>query len=84
MPLNIGNDGDFTPYLKYNAKAGRFYIRPPGATEDVELMNPRLAIDMANIRTGWVCFQEGLAPEKVWDASLTQRSPLSSLRPQPQ
>ena len=75
MPLNIGGDTDFTPYLKYNAKAGRFYIRPAGVTEDIEIVNPRLAIDMANIRTGWVCFQEGLGPEKVWDATLAQAAP---------
>ena len=75
MALNIGGSEGFTPYLKYNAKAGRFYIRPAGATEDVELMNPRLAIDMANAHAGWVCFQEGLPPEKVWDTSLVERTP---------
>src|SRR5262245_65033316 len=32
MPLNLSvGDGDFTPYLKYNAKAGRFYVKPEGA-----------------------------------------------------
>jgi len=72
MPLNLGGDNDFTPYLKYNTKAGRFYVRPQGVTEDVEIVNPRLAIDMANIRTGWIYYSEGSGPEKVWDTSLAQ------------
>src|SRR3990167_3963411 len=73
MPLNLTvNDGDITPYLKYNAKAGRFYVRTQGATEDVEIDRPRLAIDMAHIKTGWIFYQEGAGPEKVWDPSPTQ------------
>ena len=68
MPLPLStNDGDFTPYLKYNAKAGRFYVRPQGATQDVEVVNPRLAFDMAHIKTGWLFYQEGAGPEKIWD-----------------
>lgn len=76
MPLNLTtNDGDITPYLKYNAKAGRFYVKPQGGGEDVEVQNPRLAIDMAHIRTGWIFYQEGAGPEKVWDPSATQMAP---------
>ena len=68
MPLPLStSDGEFTPYLKYNAKAGRFYVRPQGATQDVEVMNPRLAFDMEHIKTGWLFYQEGVGPEKVWD-----------------
>lgn len=70
MPLNLTvNDGDITPYLKYNAKAGRFYVRPEGGTQDQEIINPRLVFDMANIKTGWIFYQEGAGPEKVWDPS---------------
>ena len=76
MPLNLSiNDGDITPYLKYNAKAGRFYVRPQGASEDVEVHNPRLAFDMAHIKTGWIFYQEGAGPEKVWDPSSAQMAP---------
>lgn len=77
MPLNLASgDADFTPFLKYNAKAGRFYVRPQGATEDVEVVNPRLAIDMNYIKTGWIYYsQEGGAPEKVWDPTITQMAP---------
>jgi hypothetical protein len=76
MPLNLSvGEGDFTPYLKYNAKAGRFYVKPEGATEEVEIVNPFLAIDMANIKTGWLYYAEGSGPEKVWDPSSSQMAP---------
>src|SRR3990170_4891449 len=72
MPLPLTtNDGEFTPYLKYNAKAGRFYARPPGGQEDIEIVNPRLAFDMAHVKTGWLFYQEGVGPEKVWDTGGT-------------
>lgn len=75
MPLNLSvNDGDFTPYLKYNAKAGRWYVRLQGQTVDVEIDKPRLAVDMAHIRTGWLFYQEGVGPEKVWDPSASQEA----------
>lgn len=76
MPLNLSvGDGDFVPYLKYNAKAGRFYVKPEGATEEIEITGPVLAFDMANIRTGWLYYAEGSGPEKVWDPSPTQMAP---------
>lgn len=76
MPLNLSvNEGDFTPYIKYNAKAGRFYVKPEGATEEVEVVNPLLAFDMAHIKTGWLFYQEGAGPEKVWDPSPSQAAP---------
>jgi len=79
MPLNLSvGDGDFTPFLKYNAKAGRFYARPDGGAEEVEIVNPTLVFDMANIKTGWLYFPEGAGPEKVWDPSLEQQAPKPS------
>ncbi len=73
MPLNLSvGDGDFTPYIKYNAKAGRWYVKPEGATEEIEVVNPALAFDMANIRTGWLFYAEGSGPEKIWDPSPSQ------------
>lgn len=76
MPLNLSvGDGDFTPYIKYNAKAGRWYVKPEGATEDVEVANPALAFDMAHIKTGWIFYNEGSGPEKIWDPSPTQMAP---------
>ena len=73
MPLNLSvNDGDFTPYIKYNAKAGRWYVKIEGNANDVEVVNPRFAFDMANIKTGWLFYAEGTGPEKVWDPSNTE------------
>ncbi len=70
MPLNLSvSEGDFVPYLKYNAKAGRFYAKAEGGTEEVEIVNPLLAFDMKNIRTGWLYYAEGSGPEKIWDPS---------------
>lgn len=70
MPLNLTiNDGEFVPYLKYNAKAGRFYAKAEGVTGEIEIINPMLAFDMSRIKTGWLFYSEGSGPEKVWDAS---------------
>lgn len=72
--LDIGNGsgGDFTPWVKYNAKAGRWYIK--GDAGDVEIQNPAFVADFANIKTGWFYFAAGSAPEKIIDPSLTQRA----------
>ena len=68
MPLDLQvNDGAFTPYIKYNAKAGRFYVKLDGVDGDIEIQNPTLAFDFANIKTGWIAFYEGSAPQKVFD-----------------
>lgn len=68
MPLNLTvNEGDFTPFIKYNAKAGRWYAKFEGQASEVEIINPRLLFDMLNIRTGWLYYAEGSGPEKVWD-----------------
>ena len=77
MPLNlsVSSDAEFVPYMKYNAKAGRFYVKPEGATEEVEIINPTLAFDMAYVRTGWLYYAEGSGPEKIWDPSSAQMAP---------
>ncbi len=72
--LDIGNSsGDFTPWIKFNAKAGRWYIK--GDNGDVEVTNPEFVADFANIKTGWFYYAAGQAPERVFDPSLTQRAP---------
>lgn len=73
--LDIGNQssGDFTPWIKYNAKAGRWYIK--GENGDVEVSNPEFVADFANIKTGWFYYAAGQAPERVLDPSLSQRAP---------
>lgn len=67
MPLPLStSDGDFTPFIKYNTKAGRWYVRDEDGA-DVEVINPKLIFDFDNIKTGWLFFEEGVGPEKVWD-----------------
>jgi hypothetical protein len=57
--------------LKFNAKAGRFYVKHADVAMagEVEITNPRLAIDFANIKTGWILYSEGGAPQKLWDVN---------------
>jgi hypothetical protein len=70
MPLNLTmNDGDFTPYIKYNAKAGRWYVK--GENGEIEVSNPRLVFDFENIKTGWIYYPKGAAPVRIWNASAT-------------
>lgn len=68
--LNIvSNNADYDPYVKYNAKAGRWYAKI-GETES-EIQNPVFIADFANIKTGWILFLEGQAPSKIWDTNLS-------------
>lgn len=73
MPLNMsaGGSGDFTAYIKFNAKAGRFYVKNPNDINggEIEITNPRLAIDFDNIKTGWIMYADGSPPQKVWDVN---------------
>ena len=73
MPLNIGASGAAKPYVKYNSKADKWFTRGDGG--DVEIDRPTFVADLANIRTGWMCFREGQAPEKVIDPSLDRTAP---------
>jgi len=76
MPLNLNADGgDFTPYLKFNAKAGRFYARFDGFDGDVEVPPPRLVFDFPNIQTGWIAFSPSGPPQCAWDPSLALEAP---------
>ena len=70
LNLNPGG-GDFNPYLKYNAKAGRFYVKDPKDINggEVEVVNLRMAIDFDNVKQGWLLYQEGAAPQRLWDVN---------------
>ncbi len=64
--------GDFVTYVKYNAKAGRFYTKPDGGGDEYEVTDFTAIFDMENLQTGWFLFAAGQAPSKVMDPSLTQ------------
>jgi len=74
MSLNIGGTGIARPFAKFNAKADKWFVRGPDG-EDAEIARPTFVIDLDNIATGWVCFREGQAPERVMDQSLDQPAP---------
>ena len=73
MPLNIGVSGSITPYVKYNAKSDKWFVR--GEDGDEEIARPTFVADLANIATGWLRFREGEAPERSIDPSLDRAAP---------
>ncbi len=74
MGLNIGGSGTIKPYVKYNAKADKWFVRSPEGG-DQEIMRPTFLLDLKNISTGWLRFREGQAPERVIDPSLDWAAP---------
>lgn len=55
MGLNIvSQGGDFDPYVKYNAKAGRWYCKD--GEGEKEVTNPVFVADFANINPHYHCF----------------------------
>ena len=71
--LNIGATGSIKPYVKFNAKADKWFAK--GETGDIEIGRPTFVADLANIATGWLRFREGQAPERVIDPSLDRAAP---------
>ena len=74
MPLNLeSSSGDFTPIIKMNAKAGRWYKRDQVGDQyqDVEVADLTAVFDLENIATGWLAFPQGGAPNWVPDPSLS-------------
>lgn len=73
---NPATGGEFKVFVKYNAKAGRWYTKEdkPEADE-FEVTNMTAIFDMDNLRTGWFLFAPGVAPVKQFDPSLTEPSP---------
>lgn len=73
MALNIvqkENTGSYDPYVKFNGKAGRWYIKNE-AGEEIEVTPTSFVADLENIKTGWMMFAAGLAPDKVYDTNLS-------------
>lgn len=76
MPLMsnpAGGEGGFTTYVKYNAKAGRWYTKKDEKdAPEFEVANFTAVMDLANVKTGWFLFAAGVAPAKTYDPSLVQ------------
>jgi hypothetical protein len=65
--LDIGGSGEFTPYLKYNSKSNQWSWR--GEDGEVQLASPVFAMDLTNIQTAWLRFDEGAAPDRLIDGA---------------
>lgn len=73
LGLNTGGEGggDFTPVLKYDARAGRAFrvdrSQDAGGawqTDNVEVTNGlTMVMDLENIQVGWLLFASGVAPQ---------------------
>ena len=74
MTLNIGGSGIAKPFVKFNAKADKWFVRSPEGG-DQEIARPTFLLDLKNIRTGWLRFREGQAPERLIDPSLDRAAP---------
>ncbi len=68
MSLYQAPSGDGTNYVKFNGKAGRWYVKKDGA--EVEVQNPVFVMDLPNAKRAWMHFQEGQAPNVVYFPSL--------------
>lgn len=78
MALNIvKQSGDFDKYVKFNGKSGRWSMKDDAGVEQ-EISPTAFVADFDNIKTGWLYFAAGVAPDKVFDDSLTQPAPKPS------
>lgn len=64
MSLYEAPSGDMTPWVKFNGKAGRWYVKKDST--EVEVVNPVFVADLANAKRAWMHFQEGQAPNVVY------------------
>jgi hypothetical protein len=72
--LNIGGSGTIKPWVKFNSKADKWFVRGPEGG-DMEIQRPTFLIDLKNIATGWFRFAQGQAPERRIDPSLDVTAP---------
>lgn len=63
LGLSVG-DGNFTPYVKFDARAGRWFTK--GADGDIDITDGFTAVfDFAQVEVGWMLFAAGTAPVYV-------------------
>lgn len=65
--------GDFLPYIGFNAKSDKWFVKV--GTEKVALKGEiAFVVDFKNLKTGWMLFADGLAPNKVYDPSIEEKA----------
>ena len=72
MTLNLKNDGNFTPHVRWMASTSTWKKSTDDGTVDVEI--PLSIYDLENVQTGWGIFAEGEAPEWIMDPSLKDKA----------
>jgi hypothetical protein len=75
--LDLGG-GEFTPFLKFNAKAKEWTWSGDGGPE--EIASPKFVIDLEHIRLGWLRLEEGTRPDWALDPAPGERAPRPSER----
>jgi len=65
--VSEGDGGDFVPYIKYDARAGRWYNRVEGQDDLDEITNPVAIWDLATAEGGWIAYLEGMGPDYQMD-----------------
>jgi len=73
MPLNLNNSNSFIPHIRWMASLSSWSISSLDGQQPVEWTE--CLFDLANIKTGWGLFGDGLAPEWIWDVSIQQSAP---------
>ena len=68
LGLPTSGSGDFIPFIKYNAKAGRWYTKSD-AGDVTEVQTLGAVFDLENIKTGYIKFGAGAAPEYRFDTA---------------
>lgn len=64
LGLSVGGSGDFIPYSKFDARAGRWFRKGEGG--DVDITDGFAAVfDFDQIEVGWMVFAAGTAPVYV-------------------
>ena len=71
--LGFSSGGDFKPYIAYNAKSGKWSMKKDGV--DTEVEKPTFVIGFDTIKTGYMYFATGQAPQYAWNPSLSQKIP---------
>jgi hypothetical protein len=72
--MSVPQGGDFIPYVKYDARAGRWFTKSDSG-DVVEVANATFVVDLENLKTGWFHYEEGQAPQVTLDPSLTEAAP---------
>jgi hypothetical protein len=75
--LDLGG-GDFTPFLKFNAKAKEWLWSGDDGAE--EITAPKFVIDLEHIQLGWLRLEEGTRPDWALDPAPGERAPRPSER----